>query len=731
MSQLPEQHSNTTTIDLVLAEAGQYLDKKDLDTLRQAYEYAAEIHGSRRRPNGDLYISHPLEVARVLAAMGLDVDTLISGLLHSVLKEPQADVSERSLEKKFGRDVAAIVSGATKIENVQFNSKIAYQAENIRKMLLAMSADIRVLLVKLADRLHDMQVMDISEENRKEFAQETLDLYAPLASRLGIDWMKRDLEDLSFAFIHPVEHTDLVSRMETSIMDRATYVNEVKSLLSRKLKEFGLHDFQILGRPKHLYSIYKKIIAQNIPLEKVYDKVAFRIILHTVQECYEALGMVHALWQPIDGRFKDFISSPKANMYQSLHTSVIGPSGEFMEIQIRTEEMDKVAKEGIAAHWAYKEGQAISRKDAKMFQWLKQLIHSLQELKDPSEFLETVKDELDQAKIYVLTPNGDVKELPQGSTPLDFAYAIHTEVGNSCSGAKIAGRIVSLKYRLKNGDVIEIMTSANQHPNRGWLSLVKTGRAKSRIRHWLRQEELENDLKAGQEICDRELRAQGLNLKKIIKTGHLKEVLKELACNSLEDLLRRVGSGRISTGQIIDILLPAEIREDRSDEDLARNIQKRDDESSHSAAKSGGKGIVIDGIDDMLVKISQCCLPMPGDKVMGFITTGRGITVHKANCPNLLATDPSRRIEVSWSSDDQLAHRAQIQVVATDRKGLLVSLCDSLSTDDANIVNVDAHTSKDSLAMLNLVVEVDDLGHLGTVLQHLRQVDGVLEAKRR
>ena len=731
MSQLSEQHSNTTTIDLVLAEAGQYLEKKDLDTLREAYEYAAVIHGSRLRPNGDLYISHPLEVARILAAMGLDVDSLTAGLLHSVLKEPGADVSEKVLEEKFGRDVAVIVAGATKIENVKFNSKAAYQAENIRKMLLAMSADIRVLLVKLVDRLHDMQIMDIPEETRKEFAQETLDLYAPLASRLGIDWMKRDLEDLSFAFIYPAESADLVARMETSTMDRATYVNEVKSLLSRKLKEFGLHDFQIFGRPKHLFSIYKKIIAQNIPLEKVYDKVAFRIILHTVQECYEALGMVHALWQPIDGRFKDFISSPKANMYQSLHTSVIGPSGEFMEIQIRTEEMDRIAKEGIAAHWAYKEGTAISRKDAKMFQWLKQLIHSLQELKDPREFLETVKDELDQAKIYVLTPNGDVKELPEGSSPLDFAYAIHTEVGNTCSGAKINGRIVSLKYRLKNGDVLEIMTSASRHPNRGWLSLVKTSRAKSRIRHWLRQEELENDLKAGQEICDRELRSHGLSLKKFIKTGHLKEVLKALSCNSLEDLLRKVGSSRISTGQIVDILLPAEIRENRSDEELARNIQKRDEESSHSGTKSGGNGIVIDGIDDMLVKISQCCLPMPGDKVMGFITTGRGITVHKANCPNLLATDPVRRIEVSWSSDDQPAHRAQIQVVATDRKGLLVSLCDSLSTDNANIVNVDAHTSKNSRAMLNLVVEVDDLSHLSMVLQHLRQVKGVLEARRR
>lgn len=729
MNQASEFLENTLSFDLVLAEAGQYLPEKDLETLGRAYEYADKIHGKRRRPNGDLYITHPLEVARILAAMGLDLDTMVAGLLHSVLKEPGSKVTEKDLEKQFGHDVAVIVAGATKIENVQFNSKIAYQAENFRKMLLAMSADIRVLLVKLADRLHDIQVMDIPLQGRKDFARETLDLYAPLASRLGIDWMKRDLEDLSFAFIHPEESADLVARMETSTMDRATYVNEVKALLSQKLKEFGILDFHILGRPKHLYSIYKKIVAQNIPLEKVYDKVAFRIILHSVRECYEALGMVHALWQPIAGRFKDFINSPKANMYQSLHTSVIGPSGEFMEIQIRTEEMDRIAKEGVAAHWAYKEGKAISRKDARLFKWLKQLIHSLQELKDPTEFLDTVKDELDLAEIYVLTPNGDVKELPRGGRPLDFAYAIHTEVGNHCTGAKINGRIVSLKYRLKNGDVIEIMTSPNQQPNRGWLSLVKTGRAKSRIRHWLRQEELEKSLQVGQEICDRELRNHGLSLKKFIKTGHLKEVLRTLSCNSLDELLRKVGSGKINTRQIVDILQPEEVKKERSEEELARNLQKRHEESGRK--KTGGNSIVVDGIDDMLVNISRCCLPMPGDAIMGFITAGRGITVHKANCPNLLATDPVRRIEVDWSRDEQAPHRAHLLVVATDRKGLLVSLCDSLATDDANIVNVDAKSSKDEKARLHLVVEVDDLSHLKTVLQHLRQVDGVLEARRR
>ena len=722
-----ENPNHLVEFDDILTRVEGYLEAEDVASLRQAYEYAVEVHGQRKRPNGDPYISHPLAVCMILARMGLDVVTLEAGLLHSVLKEPGTSATEQDLEKKFGSAVRAIVSGATKIANVKFNSQLACQAENFRKMLLAMSSDIRVLLVKLADRLHDMQVLDIPVKDRKEFAKETLDLYAPLASRLGIDWMKRDLEDLSFSYIHPREYKDLAERVESSTMDRATYVNEVKALLSDKLLELGIKDFRILGRPKHLYSIYKKLLAQNIPLEKVYDKVAFRIITFNVRECYEALGMVHSLWQPIDGRFKDFISKPKPNMYQSLHTSVIGPSGEFMEIQIRTEEMDKIAKEGVAAHWAYKEGTAVSRKDARLFQWLKQLINSLQELHDPKEFLEAVKYELYQDEIFVLTPDGEVKELPQGSRPLDFAYLIHTEVGNHCTGAKVNGRIVSLKYKLKNGDVVDIMTSNGQHPNRGWLSLVTTSRAKSRIRSWLRREEQEKSLKLGQEICDRELRDHGLSLKKLIKTGHLKDILKKLAVNTLDDLLRKVGSGKITTRRIADLMLPEEVKADRSEEELLLLKKEKDKDRP----KPGSQGIVIDGIDDILVKISRCCMPMPGDEVMGFITAGRGVSVHKANCPNLLATDPQRHIAVSWSQGAATGHQTNIRIMANDRKGLLVEVCNSLSIDDANIVNIDAHTAKDDLAKLNIVVEVNDLQHLGVVLQHIRQIDGIIEAGRK
>ena len=719
------------TVDDLVHRAQGYLSPGDTDELRKAYDYAVKIHGNRKRADGTPYILHPLAVAHTLASMQLDMETLQAGLLHGIFKEPGTKATEKELEELFGPDVKEIVCGVTRIDNIEHNTNLDYQAENIRKMLLAMSSDIRILLLKLADRLHLMHLMDMPDTEKKDYAAETMDLYAPLASRLGIDWMKRELEDLAFAHLHPLEYQDLAARVDSSTSDRAIYVEEIKKILTTKLREQGLTDFLILGRPKHLYSIYRKLIAQRIPLEKVYDKVAFRIILKTVRECYEALGLVHSLWVPIDGRFKDFISSPKSNMYQSLHTSVIGPHGDFMEIQIRTEEMDKIAKEGIAAHWAYKEGTAISHKDAKMFQWLKQLIQWLQELKDPKEFLEAFKDELHQGETYVLTPNGEVKELPEGSTPLDFAYAIHTQVGNRCTGAKINGRLVPLKSVLHTGDVVEILTSPHQQPSRGWLSLVKTSRAKSRIRSWLRQDEMEKTLKLGQEICERELRKHNLSLKKLIKTGHLREILKRANSNTMDELLRRVGSGKIRTDQIIDLMLPAELKKAK-EEEIPLAVEAAVETAAPPAPKpSTGDAIVIDGIDDMLIKISQCCLPMPGDDVMGFITTGRGISVHKALCPNLLATDPERRIEVSWSSSARTQHRAHIQILAHDQKGLLVSICNAITNDDANILNVDAHTSKDNIARLNIVLEVNNIDHLSTLLQHLRQLNQVIEAKRK
>jgi GTP pyrophosphokinase len=711
--------------------AQEHLNEVDIKTLGKAYRFAEKVHADQVHPtSGEPYIVHLLAVTEILLVMKLDLQTVISGLLHGVLKQDPS-LSIKMLEDDFGKDVANIIRGATKITNVQFNSKLTYQAENVRKLLLAMASDIRVLLVKLADRLHDMRsyIMD-DKERRKELAQETLELYSPLASRLGIDWMKRELEDLSFKFLFPDDYADLTARIESSTSDRENYVTEVIGILRKKLGEINLTKCEIIGRPKHLYSIYKKIIAQKIPLEKVYDKVAFRIIVDTVTECYEALGVVHANWPPVPGRIKDFISTPKGNNYQSMHTTVIGPYGEFMEVQIRTHQMDRVAQEGVAAHWAYKQGQAISKEDAKVFKGLKQLVQWLQELKDPKEFLDSVRGELFEPDVYALTPNGEVKEFPQGSTPLDFAYIIHTEVGNNCVGAKVNGKMVPLKYKLQNGDVVEIITSPKQKPRRDWLKLVRTSRAKSRVRHWLRREEKEKAMNVGREISERELRKHDTSLKKIIKTGHMKQILKAARCNSLEDLLGKIGSGALPIQNIIKVLQPEELRIEEAEQveeqellSVAPHLHRRE--------KPDSEGIIIEGVDDMLVKISQCCLPVPGDSIMGFITTGRGISIHKANCHNLLATDPQRRIEVDWSADVKTVHRAQIYLVTQNKKGMLAAVSNAISMDDANIVELDAKTSADNLATSNIMLEVENLDHLSRLLQHLRQIDGVIEVRRR
>ncbi len=730
---MPDITKNIASVDELLALGREYMLDEDIESLRKAWDFAVRVHGDNPHPeSGRPYVEHLLGVVRILLSMRLDVSSVISGMLHGVLKEDATLLQE--LKKEFGEDVANIVNGATKITDTKFNSTLTYQAENIRKLLLAMASDIRVLLVKLADRLHDLRSLDSFDvQKQKELARENMELYAPLASRLGIDWMKRELEDLSFKYLYPAEYEDLIRKMESSTIERQAYVEEVIGILRQKLAENNVHNCQIIGRPKHLLSIYKKTVVQKIPVSKVYDKVAFRILVSNVKECYEALGTVHANWSPVPGRFKDFISTPKSNNYQSLHTTVIGPHGHFMEVQIRTEEMDRIAQEGVAAHWAYKEGKAISRKDAQLSNWLKQLIQWLQELKDPKDFLDSVKGGLvEKAEIYALTPNGEVKEFAEGSTPIDFAYSIHTEVGNKCTGAKINGRIVPLKYKLQNGDLVEIITSAKQRPRRGWLNLVKTSRAKSRIRSWLRRQEHEKAINVGREICERELRKHDTTLKKIIKTGHIKKLLKDVHCNSLDDLLAKVGSGKLTISTIIKELQPAELRRE-AEEKEARTLKELAEKSTARARQANQNriGIEVEGIDDMLVKVSNCCLPVPGDDIMGFITTGRGISIHKADCVNLHATDPQRRIEVRWSAEESTVHRVQIQVIAQNERGMLASLSNALSQGDANIVELNAYTTPDNVAVNDMIIEVSNLDHLQNLLQHLRRIDGIIEARRK
>ena len=724
-------HSSMVNPSGLKVLAANYLHDIDLMPIDRAWEMARDVYQGEKHFSGEPYLIHALEVASTLASMHLDLDTIIAGLLHGVLKN---GVTKVEVEERFGKDVANIISGTTKITSLHYNSKLANQAENVRKMLLAMSIDIRVLLVRLVDRLQDMLLLDLADrEVQRYVARETMDLYAPLASRLGIDWLKRQLEDFAFKYLFPAEYENLNERLESSLSERERYVTEVISILYDKLKASDIYPIRIIGRPKHLYSIYKKLIAQNIPLERVYDKVAFRIILETVNECYESLGIIHANWSPVPGRIKDFISVPKSNNYQSMHTTVVGPRDHFIEIQIRTEEMDRIAQEGVAAHWAYKEGQKVNEGDARLFKELKNLVNSLQEVEDPREFLERVRGELHDPEVYALTPNGEVKEFPAQSCPIDFAYAIHTEVGDHCTGAKVNGRLVPLKYQLQNGDIVEIITSPNQRPRRGWLDLVKTSRARTRIRSWLRREEKEKALRLGREICERELKKHDMTLKRMIKSGHIKALLKTLRCNSLDDMLVKVGNGSITIQNLLKALSPPEMaaeqdagRPNLSPEEMAAALVS----SQRAVSATGTSVIQIDGIDDMLVKISQCCNPVPGDLIVGFITTGRGISVHKSDCQNLLSTDPHRWMEVYWSNVDHHQYRAEIQITTENHKGIFAEISSAIGADNATILEISAHTTPADTVDFTVALEVKNLDHLQLLLQHLRQMTHVISVRR-
>jgi GTP pyrophosphokinase len=600
-------------------------------------------------------------------------------------------------------------------------------------MLLAIAADIRVLLVKLADCLQDMCSLEAMDSDyRREMARETLDFYAPMASRLGIDWLKRELEDLAFRYLHPDEYLELSSKLENSFAERQVYVEQVIDILQKKLAESKVFPLRIIGRPKHIYSIYKKLLAQKIPFERVYDKVAFRIIVNTVEECYAALGVVHENWKPVPGRIKDFISAPKANNYQSMHTTVVGPQNNFIEVQIRTEKMDRIAQEGVAAHWAYKEGQKIGGNDVKLFRELKKLVNSLQEVEDPQEFLENVRAELYTPEVYAMTPGGEVKEFPQGSCPIDFAYSIHTEVGDRCVGAKVNDRLVPLKYEMKNGEIVEIINSKTQRPRRGWLNLVKTSRARGRIRSWLRREEKEQALHLGREICERELKRYETTLKKMVKSGHIKLLLKELRCNSLDDLLAKVGNGVVTVQGLVKALQPPEFRNEniRLNELTPQELAAQMVSQQKSGGQGGDSAISIDGINDMLVRISQCCHPVPGDAIIGFITTGRGISVHKASCEHLLTTDPQRWIAVSWSGAQFIQHRAEILVTAENRRGIVATISAAINAADANIVGIPTRLTPTGIVELHITLEVGDLEHLQILLQHLRQLVSVISVRR-
>ncbi|MDL1958572.1 MAG: bifunctional (p)ppGpp synthetase/guanosine-3',5'-bis(diphosphate) 3'-pyrophosphohydrolase [Deltaproteobacteria bacterium] len=703
----------------ILDKIHSYLPDTDTSLVEKAYIYSAKVHAGQTRLSGEPYLSHPLATAHILAHLHLDLASIAAGLLHDTLEDTLASFEE--LEEMFGKDVAQIVDGVTKLSKIRFESRIQKQAENTRKMVLAMSKDIRVLLVKLADRLHNMRTLEYQKEYKRiKIARETVDIYAPLAGRLGIGWIKSELEDLAFLYIYPEEHQRLREEVEARLGKRKAYVDEVKDLIARKMADFGL-SCEVFGRPKHIYSIFRKMRIRKIPLEEVYDLIAFRIIMKSAKDCYEALGIVHSLWKPVPGRFKDYISLPKTNMYQSLHTTVIGPYGERMEIQIRTEEMDMVANEGIAAHWLYKEGMIVSKEKEHQFDWLFQLTEWQKELDDPREFIESVKMDLFPNEVYVFTPKGEVKEFPSGATPIDFAYAIHTEVGNHCAGAKVNGRIVPLKYQFNNGETVEIITSNKHFPNRDWLKLVKTSRARAKIRLWIKTEEREKSLALGRDLCAREFKRHRLDFNDFMKTKSA-EVANALSFKTPEDMLIAAGYGKVAPSQIIRKLRAGQPEEQEPEEKESR-VKK-------FTEKAEQQGILIHGLDDILIHLGKCCTPIPGDEVVGYITRGRGVTIHRESCSNIRNLDPDRRVEVTWADTDNATYPAKIRVSAADQKGMLAAVSNTISAGEANILEAKVTTTPDYVAILNFVVDVKDRTQLRKILSNIRKLEGVKLVER-
>ena len=692
--------------------------------LRKAYVFSAKVHQGQMRLSGEPYLTHPMEVADLLVQLKMDVPTIVTGLLHDTVEDTLTTVEE--VRALFGDEIADLVEGVTKISKISFRTSEERQAENFRKMLLAMARDIRVIMVKLADRLHNMRTLDFQPAERQhKIAQETLEIFAPLANRLGISWLKSELEDLSFRYLESEVYNDLGEKVVKKKRERETYIEDVKQQIAAKLAE---HDIagKISGRYKHLYSIYTKMQRQGIDFEQVYDVVAFRILVDNIRDCYAVLGIIHAAWKPVPGRFKDYIAMPKANMYQSLHTTVIGPFGERMEVQIRTAEMHRIAEEGIAAHWKYKEKGAsvVASSEDKRFSWLRQMLEWQKELKDNREFLDSVKIDLFPEEVYVFTPDGDVKELPRGATPVDFAYSVHTDVGHHCSGARINGRLMPLRTELKNGDVVEVITSPHQNPGKDWLKFVKTPRARNKIRQWVKTQQHEKSLELGRSIFEKELRKHGLSLNRALASPELAATVEELGFQQVDDLLAAIGYGKLTVGQALGRLIPQEKQkpEPAKPGRLTRVLEK--------IRKKPSSAIKIDGIDDIMVRFGKCCNPLPGDAVTGFITRGRGVTVHTLDCPHVAEGDPERRVEIEWDMKKKVARSVKIRVYCLDQKGMLAGITGAITNCEANIISANIVSTADHRGVNNFEIDIQDLDHLNRVIAALKKLKGVTGVER-
>jgi GTP diphosphokinase / guanosine-3',5'-bis(diphosphate) 3'-diphosphatase len=718
-----------------------YFPGADLSLIERAYAFSEKAHAGQIRRSGEPYISHPLGVAAIMADLHLDLSCIATGLLHDTVEDTHATLTE--IETQFGKTIAELVDGVTKISKMKFRNTHEKQGENIRKMIVAMGKDVRVVLVKLADRLHNMRTLNhMAPDKQARIAQETLDIYAPLAGRLGIMSLKIELEDLSFRYSQPDQYYQLAQKIAMKKKERERYIEDTKRFLLTELGVRTKAKFEVYGRPKHLYSIYKKMQARSLDYEQIYDVLAFRVLVGSVSECYEVLGHVHALWKPIPGRFKDFIAMPKANNYQSLHTTVIGPGAERIEIQIRTKEMHLIAEKGIAAHWKYKEGgksgegpeQKPEQKQEQKIDWLRDLVSLHQQVHNPDEFLETIKGDLWDREIYVFTPNGDVRELPDGATPVDFAYSVHTDVGNRCAAARVNGRLVPLRTRLRSGDTVEVITGANQKPSKDWLKFCITNRAKSKIRSFVKEEQRKRSIELGRELLEKDFRKFGHNLQRVLKeTPDVKEKLQSLGANEADDLFAHVGHGKLVAKEVIEKFFPGSKPVDEDKKSLLPSFMQRVVQSATNKTRKAKSIIRVDGMDDMLVRFGRCCNPIPGDPITGFISRGRGITIHKADCERAFEVEDARRIDVEWtvnSVPEGVERVVRVRVVSQDIPGLLKNMSEAFAARNINIHNAQIRTTKDKKAICIFDVAVRDTQQLSQVMQDLQKINGIIGVTR-
>ncbi|WP_313757112.1 bifunctional (p)ppGpp synthetase/guanosine-3',5'-bis(diphosphate) 3'-pyrophosphohydrolase [Tissierella sp.] len=716
-------------LENLLLKIEQYNSQADLSLIVKAYNFAQLAHEGQVRNSGEKFFIHPFNVAIILADLNMDTDTIVAGLLHDVIED--TEITYENIVEEFGVEIANLVEGVTKLKKLQYKTKQENQAENLRKMVLAMANDIRVIIVKLADRLHNMRTLEyMRDEKRKEKALETLEIYAPLAHRLGISKIKWELEDLSLRYLDPDNYYDLVDKVSKRRQEREAYVKNIIETLSKKLDEVKIK-YDVSGRPKNFYSIYKKMVHQGKAFEQIFDLTAIRVIVDNIKDCYEVLGIVHNLWKPLPGRFKDYIAMPKPNMYQSIHTTVIGMKGEIFEVQIRTWEMHRTAEYGIAAHWKYKEGSTKSDSFDDKLTWLRQLLEWQSDLNDPKDFMETLKIDFFTDEVFVFSPKGDVINLPDGSTPIDFAYRVHTEVGNKCVGAKVDGRIVPLNYRLKNGNIVEIITSANSNgPSRDWIKIVKSTQAKTKIRQWFKAKEKDLNIIRGKESLEKEVKRLGYKTSEILKDEWLKNIASKVSVNSIDDLYASIGYGNITLNQVIS-KLKVQYNDYYKITDEKAFIESKIQQPTQGKISKPTQGIKIKGIDNIKIRFSKCCNPVPGDEVVGYITRGRGVSVHRADCPNIIMSEDAERfIEVEWDFQKKASYPAEIQIKASDRSGLLAEITQKITDSDLGVISLNARTSKDKIVFINVTLEIKNIEELRDLMKKVKRIKNVMDVYR-